>query len=397
MRLSILFFLLPAICLAQPPIDAEQFFVLGLSSLEGGEKPVDEQIRFPWIDRYELRTETNDFDVDKQEYTLRLSPSTARIRKAQKALYDELKNAPDLKGQEIYCDLLLRLHIDWLSLFMLNENRNILDERVVLLRDRQTLYQRMAGTYEFDPEKLVKLQTERSDFEVDRNKLALEWDYLVNKYGLQNREIDFNDFITVENLSTYLTSTILSTRNEASSEDLETEHKRQLLLKEMELEKAEEKRLIDFFQLRYNGPHTEVLQEKLSIGLGFQLSNSGNTKLKLQELQIEQEGLNRKSARDMQERQEKLDVLASKLQNDLQAFFYFQKIMKQELEELQKLSGKISKDEGTSLLLLLDIEERNLSMQMKLLDKKEDLLKAYLKYLHESEKMCQSEFVNYLN
>ncbi len=397
MRLSILFFLLPAICLAQSPIDAEQFFVLGLSSLEGGEKPVDEQIRFPWIDRYELRTETNDFDVDKQEYTLRLSPSTARIRKAQKALYDELKNAPDLKGQEIYCDLLLRLHIDWLSLFMLNENRNILDERGMLLQDRQTLYERMAGTYEFDPEKLVKLQTEKSDFEVDSNKLALEWDYLVNKYGLQNREIDFSDFITVENLSTYLTSTILLGRNEASSEDLETEHKRQLLLKEMELEKAEEKRMIDFFQLRYNGPHTDVLQEKLSIGLGFQLSNSGNKKLKLQELQIEQEELNRKSARDMQERQEKLAVLASKLQNDLQAFFYFQKIMKQELEELQKLSGKLSPDEGTSLLLLLDIEERHLAMQMKSLDKKEDLLKAYLKYLHESEKMCQSDFVNYLN
>ena len=99
----------------------------------------------------------------------------------------------------------------------------------------------------------------------------------------------------------------------------------------------------------------------------------------------------------LQERQEKLDVLASKLQNDLQAFFYFQAVMKQEREELQQLSGRISQNEGTSLLLLLDIEERNLSMQMKLLDKKEDLLKAYLKYLHESEKMCQSEFVNYLN
>ncbi len=35
-------------------------------------------------------------------------------------------------------------------------------------------------------------------------------------------------------------------------------------------------------------------------------------------------------------------------------------------------------------------------MKIKSLDKKEDLLKDYLAYLHQSDKMCQSTFVNYL-
>jgi hypothetical protein len=116
----------------------------------------------------------------------------------------------------------------------------------------------------------------------------------------------------------------------------------------------------------------------------------------MQELQIEQEELNRKSERNMQENQEKLSTLENKLQSDIQAFFHFQKIMEEERAQLQKLSGQIAQKEGSSPLLLLDIEERHLAMKLKSLNQKEDLLRDYLRYLQQSDKMCQSEFVNYL-
>ena len=395
MRLSIFFLLLPFVCLSQQTITAEQFFFLGLSNFEAIEKTAGERVNFPWIDRYELRTETSDFDFDKQEYTFRVSPSTAKIRSAQKAYYEAMRNAPDFEGQEIYCDLVLSLHIDWLSLFILQENQSILDDLAVILNDKQTIYERMAGTYEFDPEKLVKLQTEKSDIQISLNQLELERDYLLNHYDLQDQELDFGDFITVEAMSTWLANNLLSL-NASGMTDQATAYKKQLLLKEMELESSENKRLIDFVQLKYNGPHSDALQERVSIGLGFQLSKSGSQKLKMQELQIEQEELNRKSERNMQENQEKLSTLENKLQSDIQAFFHFQKIMEEERAQLQKLSGQIAQKEGSSPLFLLDIEERHLAMKLKSLNQKEDLLRDYLRYLQQSDKMCQSEFVNYL-
>ena len=395
MRLSIFFLLLPFVCFSQQTITAEQFFSFGLSNFESIENTAGKRVNFPWIDRYELRTETSDFDFDKQEYTFRVSPSTAKIRSAQKAYYEAMRNAPDFEGQEIYCDLVLSLHIDWLSLFILQENQSILDDLAVILNDKQTIYERMAGTYEFDPEKLVKLQTEKSDIQVSLNQLELERDYLLNHYDLQDQELDFGDFITVEAMSTWLANNLLSL-NASGMTDQETAYKKQLLLKEMELESSENKRLIDFVQLKYNGPHSDALQERVSIGLGFQLSKSGSQKLKMQELQIEQEELNRKSERNMQENQEKLSTLENKLQSDIQAFFHFQKIMEEERAQLQKLSGQIAQKEGSSPLLLLDIEERHLAMKLKSLNQKEDLLRDYLRYLQQSDKMCQSEFVNYL-
>ena len=264
------------------------------------------------------------------------------------------------------------------------------------LNDQQTIYERMVGTLEFDPEKLIKLQIDKSNSKIAINKLLLEQASLLNKYGIQNQTIDFGDFATIESISKNLERTTLSTINPSELMDLKTEHKKQMLLKEIELESAEKKQWIDFAQIKYTGPHSDDWQEKLSVGLGFRLSNAGNDKLKMQELQIEKEELMRKSKWDFQEKKEKLTTLEYSLQRDIQAYFDFQKIRAEEWTQLQNIGKKIAQKEGTSPLFLLEIAERNLSMKDKALNKKEDLLKNYLKYLQQSGKMCQPAFVNYL-
>jgi hypothetical protein len=394
MRLLIFFLLLPSICFLQETIDTELFFTLGLANFQKDEQPIREEINFPLIDEYEFRTETRDFNFNEQEYTVRLSPSSPKIRNAQKAYYEELKNAPDFDGQKMLCDLKLSLHIDWLSLFALNENQSILNELLIVLNDKQSIYEKMIGSYEFDPDRLVKLQTEKSDIEIALSKITLEQEYLLKKHKIENQKIDFSNFITVEVISEYLSNT---RPNQSKIVDLKSAYKKQLLRKEIELESSEKKKIIDFVQIKYNGPHSDALQERLSIGLGFQWSNSGNDKLKMQELQIEMEELNRKSARNIQEKKEKLTILKNKLQRDIEVFFNFQKIMEEEKEELQNLSNSIAQKESASPILLLDIKKRHLLMRVKFLNKKESLIKDYLKYLEQADKMCQPEKINYLS
>ena len=395
MKLSILFLLFPFACLSQQTINADQFFALGLPGFEQIEAPVREVVNFPLIEKYEFRTETRDFNLQDQEYSFRISPSTPRIRRAQSAYYDGLINAPDFEGQEMYCDFLLSLHADWLSLYIINEKINVLNELAVILSDKQTIYERMVGIYDIDVQDLVKLQTEKSDIDISLNMLIQEQDYLLNKYNIQHPEFDFSNFITVETVSDYLEASLPSL-NENEMVDLENEYRAQLLMQEIELETSENRRVIDFVQFKYNGPHSDALQERVSIGLGFQISTSGSDKLKMQELQIEQEELNRKSERMLLEKQEKLRTLENGLQSAIQTFFYFQEIMQNERTLLQGMIQDIPRTEDASLLLLLDVEERYHSMNIKSLNKLEDLLGDYLKHLKLSGKMCQSAFVNYL-
>ena len=395
MRLSVFFLLLPSICFAQQTIDAEQFFATGLAGFEQMEKPAGEKVHFPWIEKYDVRTETRDFDAGKQEYTFRLSPVTPGMRKAQKSLYEEMRNAPDVDGMEIRCDRALTLHEDWLTLFMLRESERAMNEWAVVLKDKQTILEKMVGTLDFDPEKLVKLQTERSDLNFALDRLRLEREYLLEKYGLRDGEIDFGNFATVETVFEYLESNSNLTAG-PGLDGLEMEHKKQLVLREMAVESSEKKQVLDFVQFRYNGPHSDPFQERFSVGMGFQLNNSGNQKLKMQELQIEKEALTLKAERDSRKRQEQLNTLANELRRDVRAFLQFQNTLDAEREQLQSLGSAISRKEGTSPLFLLDIEERHISMKMKALDKQESLLRDYLEYLHLSEDMCGTDVVNHL-
>lgn len=395
--MRLLFFLLfcSTFCQAQQILTADEFITNGLSNYEELKSTAGENLRFPWIENYEFRTETRDFDFEQQQYTLRVSPSTSKIRKAQKAYADELRNAPDVDGQEIYCDLKLQLHLDWLNLYILNEQKSYISDLLIILNDKKTIYERIIGTYDFDPSKVMKLQTDRSDMEATLNKIQLEEEYLLGIYNIQDRELDFSDFISPESILDFLNNdSNLST--EEFPVDMQSAYETALILKEMELESSEEKKWVDFVQLRYRGPHSDAFQERLALGIGFQLSNSGNAKLKMQELQLELEEIETEVERDKQDRQGKIDLSSTQLKFDLKEYFLFQNIISAEREELQKLSEAVSKRQDASPFFFLDIEERNLVMKIKSLNKKEDILRDYLFFVKDLDQMCQSNTSNYL-
>lgn len=393
MRIVLILILFPLLSISQKTIDADQFFALGMSTFQQVEKTSRGDVRFPWIEQYEFRTETHDFDFDQQEYTFRISPSTSKIRKAQKELYQQMNEAPDFESEEVYCDFILSLQYDWLTLYMLNEHRNILDQLVIVLEDKQTIYERMAGSFDFDVQKLVKLKTAKSDLAIAINEIDLEKNFILGKYNMINQTLDFSNFATIETVANGINGLVI---NPDVLLDPEIAYDKQMLIKEYALESAEKKQLIDFAQLRYIGPHSDLFQERLSIGLGFQIPNSGNRKLKMQELQIRQDDLDREAERELYEQQARINKTERELRRDLLAFTHFQKTIDEERAQLKNLAKQISQKEGASPLFLLDIEERHLNTLTKSLKKKEDLFSNYLDLLGQSGKSCQQPIVNYL-
>jgi hypothetical protein len=393
LRIVLILILFPFLVISQQTIDADQFFAMGMSTFQQGEKISRADIKFPWIEQYEFRTETRDFDFDQQEYTFRISPSTSKIRKAQKALYQQMNEAPDFESEAVFCDFLLSLQYDWLSLFILNEHKIVLEQLAIVLDDKRTIYERMAGTFDFDVEKLVKLETAKSDLAIALNEIDLENNFILGKYNIVNQTLDFNNFATIETITNEVNQ---SMTNAANLLDPEIAYDKQMLIKEYALEEAEKKQLIDFAQLRYVGPHSDLFKERLSLGLGFQIPNSGNRKLKMQELQIRQDELDREAKRELNEQHGSINELKRELRRDMLAFTHFQKTMNEERDQLTTLAKQVIQKEGTSPLFLIDIEERYLSTQIKSLKKKEDLFSNYLELLDQSGKICQQPFVNYL-
>ena len=81
--------------------------------------------------------------------------------------------------------------------------------------------------------------------------------------------------------------TLLIDQKSSYIQDEQSRLDQEILDTEIRLEKAEKNRIIDFLQVRYQGPREDLLQERLSVSLGIEIPSSGSRKTKIRELNIE--------------------------------------------------------------------------------------------------------------
>lgn len=385
----------PFLMQAQLPMNASQFFAQALEGSDSlGLSEEVKKVRFPWIESYDIRMRTDDFNADENLYTFRISPSTPAKRRAQKALSTHLNAAPDFGAQERFCDQLSDVYQDWLAFYLIHEETKLLFAMDTIIKDRRRVFERMAGAYDFDFKELLKLQTDESDLKIELNELQLEEGRLKSAYRISDQfDLIFNGFIDLEGILILLQA---DAADSLSLQLAETQYEKELISKELALELAESRQIFDFAQLRYEGPHSNIYRERLSLGVGFRIPNSGNQRLKIQELELKQKALDREQARDAFERKNDLVDLRQKLIRDIQAYYYYQKTIAAERSQLKKLAWQISQKEGFDPLLLLDIEERHLNTRLKAFRMKDDIYSDYLRYMEASGRLCGETERNFL-
>ena len=379
--------------LSQDKITAAQFFKAVL--VDSDQKVIDRQgsISYPWVEEIEFRTETRDLDLGMQEYTLRVSPSTPGKRKAQKALMDAIDNVPDFEAMEKSCDLGEQAYEQWLELYILNNKILLLNEIELYQNDRQIVLDKYMSTLDFDFKEQIELEYSQSRLHVNRNRYILEAERILNNHGLDYGEMDFADFIEIEEL----TSFIQGSQANIKIVDIESDYKKELLLKEIALEEAEGKQYLDFAQIRYRGPHDDLLRERVSIGLGFSFPNSGNRKMKIYELEKEYSEFERQIMLEELELNHVFEIEKSKL-NTLIRQYAFEKTeysnLDLRLESIQKL---VSKTQGYNPLVILESKEISIQTKIKLLELKEEILLRYLKLMKITGYLCNNRDKNLLS
>ncbi len=393
LRITILFILFPFLLHTQTTSDGTAFLTHALVTVDSSLIVKSyETVYFPWIEEYEFRTETNDFDFQEQEYVLRLSPSTARKRKAQARLYSLLQARPDVELQAAFCDKSAQVHADWLSLYIIDIQLKQLDALNKNLEDRSRVYEKYMGIYKFDFQKLVEIEQNKTDLNLKQFSLNKERAYILAKYNLGLQEFDFSKFITTDDILETLAN---DKRMVHSNNLIEDAYKLDMINAEIDLEKAEQSQILDYVQLRYSGPHDDQFKERLSIGMGIRLPNDGNRKLKLKELQLDYDRILADQEMDKQDAEYKYLEIKQELQESLEVYNYYQEQIQKERSQLKNLSAKITAEEGYNPISILDIEERAISNDVERIEILEDILFDYLDYLIRSEKLCSSELNNF--
>ena len=384
-------------------VGSDEFFKKSLSNLHQLEVLTLDPISFPWIEEIDLRTETRDFDLDQQEITLRISPSTPKLRKAQAALMTHYGSAPDKDSADQYGEVVLNLYGDWLSLYFIERQLAITDSLAIILGDRKKVLERQLGRLDINLGELVELETDRNDLKQEVFELELERRTLMQRYDLSAEDISFRELISLEDLkanfeghkNSILAQQLSSDPNRHQPGE-KAQWERAGIEKEIALEEAEMRQVFDFLQFRYRGPDADPFREKFSVGLGLTLPNSGNRKLKVASLVQEKRLLDREINLNAKERIGKISAIGQELNLGIEKADHFFQLKDEERKNLDELEALIKSKLGFDPQVVLKINEHKLRESLEGLNYLEEIYFDYLKYLSANGLLSSVPFVNHL-
>jgi hypothetical protein len=353
----------------------------------------------PFLEKVNFQTQTDRFQLQRQEYQSRASFNGFEEIKREKQWHQANIKTEEAEQDVLFQDILLdryNLLVEYkYALNALNLYRRI----YLVFKDKRDVLQKMAKlTTDFSIEDLIK--AEESAFQYQQKISEKEnLIYRLNQYAQlifnskDSFSLDTSNWIPLSNLRDFATNLPQNARKNALLTHQEA--KINLVQATYDVEKASTKKILDFGQLKYGARPSNVLQTELSIGVGFVVPYRGSSKTILNKLNFKQ--LEEKNK--LQDIQEDLAIQLFNAQKELETTFKEYDLTQKQINESQTLYSldHYMNMQGGSPIVMLRMQELVLQRQARLIDLEHDAFVQYLKILSWSGKMAALPLQNYLS
>lgn len=342
-----------------------------------------------WIDDLEFRTETNRYDIDRQQYTFRISPNTPKIRTAQANLYQLYLKKATLKTTLLKKDFIEIAFEEVLDFYEAFRKLTIKEALLLVIEDQEKVWRKLSLRSSDLPKEWLEIQATIAQLKID----IFKEEATLQMWQTEGIWLNWENLLPVDNLSQQI---FAPNRPKFQLQAQAYDVNNLIVEREEELEQAEQRRLLDFFQVQYNGPHEDDFREKVSLTAAFRLPFSSNRQLKMEEIAIEKEVLQQERLAEKQ-----LDTYQEKeSRNRLNLLIQELRFTKEQAAEqtalLKEFSSRQSVQEGGNPLLLLYQQEASLKKELELLKLEIDIYQEYLDYLKLTEQLYQTDFYQLL-
>ena len=340
----------------------------------------------PWIEELNVRSETRDWKLRKQSYSLRLRPVSLGERRASSQLYNSWQQElVYLKLDEVY-DQVADIHELWIDQDFISRQIELKKQIVALLSDVQKVNAKQSL---IDANKLPLLMAVKSRIAKINNGIVLDQKRRYDKlraiseqaqgdYILEADSIDVKEYIQSAKESLLATN-----RPYISNSDMLD---LQVLRNEMEFEKAENNRVLDFVSLEYRGPHDKYLEERVSLGMSFNLPFFNGNQLSIAKIKVEQEQEQYKIEKVKQESLAKLTKIKESISSNVYEYDSYNKLYSEiEAENLQLISN-MERQAIINPSVKLNHRIQVIENKLSLLKIQESIVKNYLEYLRATDK-----------
>lgn len=377
---------------AQETIEFGNYFFDELSTIPSSPNSNNSDLKTSWIDKAEIRTETDEFDFDRQRYALRITPSPKKVNKAIHNLMDAYTNkSSQINIKNLFTEINLR-YDKILTAYNIELQKQLKSNLLEVYKDQDKVYKKLLDAKNSYTVRWLDVQKEISELEVDIFEMRKRRSLVIEN----NYEIDWTKMIDIQNIQESLLQLSTTTLENPTDTDFDIDN--QIINQEIELRKAESNTYFDFLQVDYKGPSEDPIDERISITAAFQLPITDNkSKLKLAELRNEQAEIELKKDIEISERKNEI----KNLYEELIILIEISNMRQDRLSEIkinsQTLSESYQSYSDPNPLFLLQQKELILKEEIEIAKIEGEIIESYVEYLSETGHLYALPFKNYLS
>jgi len=358
----------------------------------------DFNYNLPFIKSVQLRTETRDLLLERQEYTVRIKPNSLKAISSQKKMFENKIAEIEIENQLHFNSELKKQYFLLINHIFNKKLMNLYEEKNNQLKDKLMVLSNSIYDSNFDVRDLVSTEEELFDTKLKLTQLREENSnqQFVLKQLLRVSE----DSVQLNHSNLILPQQILAFTMEDTLANVGLavglkELKLSTLENEMQLSLAKEKQFFDYVQAKYGGKNSFLFNENFSLGVGINLPFFGNTRGKRGAFyfnqQLEQYELT-DSRREVQEEY----ILR---RNAFKKASLKYEMLQQQIQEssISALLETYQKIDGVSPLLILKLKIQEHKKTIENLKSEHELYKSFIEVLSSSSVLYQRPLQNFLS
>lgn len=352
--------------------------------------PTSSDFKAFWLEEIEFRTETRDFDFDRQSYTLRFTPSNKKVRAAQNNLAQHYLDKAAIDRKNYNFKFVEQAYEDWIELYSYAERLKIFKNLLAIYTDIEKVLLQLGKKEELKVKDLLEVKSD-----ITTTKITIQTLESAQQELLAKQQADFSDLISIQQIK----DNLLATPEKGTAHLLSTQQKNieaSAIETEMALEVADQKRFLDFFQIEYRGPHSDEIRERFSIGAGLKIPFKGSNQLKLEELKVEQALLQEEYKLDLAQFKAEVAQEQKQLKALISEYHISKDLIQLQQKQAEELIIKLVAREGSTPLVQLYHQIEQGKQALNLVKLKTDIYEQYIRYLVVTEALFATPFQNYL-
>jgi len=360
----------------------------------------DKQRRLSFVEEISIRTETDRFEINRQQYLARVSVNGwGEMHHINEMHAAEL--TAEQKMQRVYLhEALVDRYQAIASFQQVLRELSLQKDLLLVYEDKVNVLKKMAAlNVKADLDELIKVEYDVDEQSLKINEFEDQVDQLRQWIGILadtaagDWQLDTVNFIAPAQIELIVDQLPDSISQNPTLE--QKQNKIEQIDAAYSLEKAKSNQMLDFLQVRYAGRPNDPFEQDLAFGISLLIPYKGTSKVKMGELLIDKNNADQNAQLYQNELTRQMTLARQKVKALSQRYRLAQQQWQDSQARFTLEQSAISQSEGP--LTLLDAKEMQLKRQMTLLEIRRDMLEQYLKILDWSGFLSAAPPVNYLS